>query len=248
MGQHGKHRPLVKAVTIWAAGLLFAATPLLAQDHCRLALVLALDVSSSVDEAEYDLQRLGLAAALDAPDVRHAILRGGDGYVALTVYEWSGFYQHKLQLDWTALRTHDDITAAAAELVAMERSHDDFPTSIGPALGYASSLLERGPACGRRVIDVSGDGVNNYRYGPQEAYRHFAFADVTVNGLVILGEDPEVVGYYGREVLHGIGAFLEVAQGFEEFETAMTRKLYREVNDIILGRAWPAIRHVGEPG
>ena len=220
-------------------GACLMAAPVQAQEAqtCRLALVLALDVSSSVEAQEYDLQRLGLAAALDAAEVRHAILSGAQGYVALAVYEWSGFHQHKLQLDWMALRSHADITEAAAALAAMKRSHDDFPTSIGPALGFGASLLERGPACERRVIDVSGDGVNNYRYGPREAYRHFPLSGVTVNGLVILGEDPGVLAYYGSEVLHGAGAFLVVANGFDEFREAMTKKLYREINDIVLGIA-----------
>jgi len=223
-------------VRVWAVFLaLFLAGPTTAQQGCRLALVLALDVSSSVDATEYDLQRVGLAAALDAPEVRHAILRGAPGDVALAVYEWSGFYQHKLQLDWTVLNSDAAINAAVAALAGMERSHDDFPTSMGPALGYGATLLSQGPACARRVIDVSGDGVNNYRYGPREAYRHFPMGGVTVNGLVILGDDPSVLGFYGTEVLHGPGAFLVVANGFDEFREAMTRKLYREINDIILG-------------
>ena len=216
------------AVCLWGA----AAT---AQAGCRLALVLALDVSSSVDAGEYELQRQGVAAALDAEEVRHAILRGGPGHVALAVYEWSGFHQHKLQLDWTVLSDDAAIDRAVAALAAMTRSHADFPTSLGPALGYGATLLERGPDCLRRVIDVSGDGVNNYRYGPQEAYRHFPLEGVTVNGLVILGEDPAVLAYYGTEVLHGAGAFLVVAAGLDEFREAMTRKLYREVNDYVLG-------------
>jgi len=226
---------LVRAATLLAACLLWAATAQ-AQSACRLALVLALDVSSSVDAEEYALQRTGLAAALDAEEVRHAILTGAAGYVALSVYEWSGFNQHKLQLDWLALTSPAAIDRAVATLAGMERSHDNFPTSIGPAIGYGATLLKRAPRCERRVIDVSGDGVNNYRYGPREAYRHFPLNDVTVNGLVILGDDPGVLSYYGAEVLHGAGAFMVVAKGFDEFREAMTRKLYREINDIILGR------------
>lgn len=240
MGQHGKHGALVRSVALLAACLLWAATAQ-AQSACRLALVLALDVSSSVDAEEYALQRTGLAAALDADEVRHAILTGAGGYVTLAVYEWSGFHQHKLQLDWIALTSHAEIDRAVAALAGMERSHDDFPTSIGPAIGYGATLLKRGPACERRVIDVSGDGVNNYRYGPREAYRHFPLNDVTVNGLVILGDDPGVLSYYGAEVLHGTGAFMVVANGFDEFREAMTKKLYREINDIILGRVPPAL-------
>jgi hypothetical protein len=213
------------------------ASPVKAQTaaDCRLALVLALDVSSSVNAAEYDLQRLGLAAALDAGDVRHAILSGSPGHVALAVYEWSGFYQHKVQLDWIVLDTPAAIDTAVATLARMERSHDDFPTSMGPALGFAASLLQQVPNCTRQVIDVSGDGVNNYRYGPREAYRHFPLHNVTVNGLVILGDDANVLNFYSAEVLRGPDAFLIVANGFEEFRDAMTRKLYKEINNIVLG-------------
>ncbi|MEO0371946.1 MAG: DUF1194 domain-containing protein [Pseudomonadota bacterium] len=203
---------------------------------CRLALVLAMDVSSSVDEAEYDLQKTGLASALDAPEVRDAILFGGDGHVALAVYEWSGFGQQVLQLDWQILDSQADIDRAVVALAQMKRSHDDFPTSIGPALGYGARLLSRGPICARQVIDVSGDGVNNDRFGPEEAYRHFNLAGVTVNGLVVLGHDPEVADYYLTKVLHGPQAFMILADGYETFRDAMARKLYREVSDLILGQ------------
>ena len=210
-----------------------------AQANCRLALVLALDVSSSVDAQEYELQRLGLAAALNAPDVRHAILHGGKGDVALAVYEWSGFNQQKLHLDWTLLRNNDDIDQAVAVLAKMSRSHDNFPTSVGQALGYGATVLKRAPHCTRQVIDMSGDGVNNHGYGPAAAYRNFPFDGVIVNGLVLLGESPHVAEFYRRKILRGSGAFLIVANGFDEFRTAMTRKLFREINDIMVGQLAP---------
>lgn len=221
----------------WAALLagLFAAP---AEAACRLALVLALDVSSSVDAQEYDLQRKGLAAALDAPDIRHAIL-GGEGDVALAVYEWSGRDQQKLHLDWTILRSHADITRAAALLAGMERSTAEFPTALGSALGYGAQVMARAPDCARRVIDVSGDGVNNEGFAPALAYRHFPFQNINVNGLVILGHDATVLRHYRGEVLRGPGAFLEVADGFEDFRRAMARKLFREISNIVLG-ALPA--------
>lgn len=234
MGEHAKHRTLVRlAALFW---LICASA---AQAHCRLALILALDVSASVDANEYDLQRLGLAAALNEPDVRHAILSGGNGFVALSVYEWSGHYQQKLHLDWTALNSHGDIDRAIVALGSMTRSRDDFPTAVGQALAYGASLMQRAPRCDRRVIDLSGDGVNNSGYRPVHAYRHFPLNGVVVNGLAILGEDPEVVAFYAGEVLHGSGAFLEVAKGFEGFRVAMTRKLYREINNIMLGATRP---------
>ena len=236
-----------RALTALAAGLalLWAGT---AQAACRLALVLALDVSASVDADDYDLQRLGLAAALDSPDVRHAILEGAGGHVALAVFEWSGRFQQKMHLDWIALHTPGDIDRAVVALGGMTRSRDDMPTSVGQALGYAATLLRRGPTCDRQVIDLSGDGINNEGFGPALAYRHFPLRDVVVNGLAILGDDPEVMAFYRREVLHGPGAFLEVAAGFDGFEIAMTRKLYREINNIMLGSATPDVPRAGPHG
>lgn len=201
---------------------------------CRLALVLALDVSSSVDAREYDLQRIGLASALDAPEIREAILRGGAGNVALAVYEWSGPFQERLHLDWLLLRSEAEITEAVARLAGMQRSTEEYPTALGSALGYGAQLMTRAPDCARRVIDVSGDGINNQGFGPALAYKHFPFQGITVNGLVILGHDPKVLTYYQTEVLRGPGAFLEQALGFEDFEQAMARKLFREMNDTML--------------
>ena len=224
----------------WVFALIMgSATTGAFASECRLALVLALDVSSSVDAQEYDLQRVGLAAALDADDVRHAILAGGSGYVALSVFEWSGFTQHDLKLDWTILDSQSAITDAAGVLAKMQRSEDEFPTSMGAAMVYAAGLLKQAPRCRRQVIDVSGDGINNYRYGPRTAYRHFPFQDITVNGLVILGHDPNVLPFYRANVAHGAGAFVMTAQGFDQFRNAMTRKLYREINDAVIGQAIP---------
>jgi len=181
------------------------------------------------------LQRIGLASALDAPEIRHAILHGGPGDVALAVYEWSGRFKEKLHLDWILLRSEADITRAAAVLARVERSTDEFPTALGAALGYGAQLMTRAPDCDRRVIDVSGDGINNQGFGPALAYKNFPFAGITVNGLVILGHDGDVLHYYQTEVVRGAGAFVETAQGFEDFEQAMARKLFREISDVVLG-------------
>lgn len=140
--------------------LLATGTAASAQSNCRMALALGLDVSSSVDAAEYDLQRIGLAAALDAPQVRQAIL-DGPGYVALAVYEWSGHHQQKLHLTWSPLRSHADIDRAAATLFGMTRSQETFPTAVGQALIFGHSLLTQVPHCTRRVLDISGDGLHN---------------------------------------------------------------------------------------
>ena len=229
---------MVRAAVIWAACFLAGGV----QAECRLALALALDVSSSVNQHEYDLQRRGLAAALNSPDVRHAILNGASGDVALAVYEWSGRTQQKLHLDWLHLRSGADIDRAVVTLSAMTRSYDEFPTALGHGVAYGALLLNRAPDCRRRVIDVSGDGMNNHGYGPRTAYRHFPMEGVTVNGLVIMGGPEGVLDYYHTQVKFGSAAFVEVANGFYDFEEAMTRKLYREISDLVVGEPHPALR------
>ncbi len=216
------------------AAILAAVVPAGAEAACRLALLLALDVSSSVDEAEYGLQRDGLAAALTSPDVQGAILQQG-GTVALAVYEWSGRRQSVVVQDWVLLRSAGDIAAVAARLRTVQRSYRRFPTALGYALGFGATLMQKAPACERQVIDVSGDGITNDGFWPGLAYKHFPFERITVNALAVLGADPSVVDHYEFEVLHGPGAFIETAQGYEGFERAMVRKLYREVQNRIVG-------------
>ncbi len=232
---------MVRALAL-AAGLVWAAGAGVAQD-CQLALLLALDVSSSVDASEYQLQKEGLAAALLAPEVQRVILEG-DGFVALAVYEWSGRRQSAMVLDWVSLRSEADILAASERVLAAGRSHTRFPTAMGYALGYGATLLARGPDCLRRVIDVSGDGVSNDGFGPALAYRHFPFEGVTVNGLAVLGADDEVAAYYRDRVRFGPGAFVETSTGYTGFREAMERKLFREINDMMVG-ALPGVEAPG---
>ncbi|MFW2541394.1 DUF1194 domain-containing protein [Primorskyibacter sp. 2E107] len=224
-------------VRLWRLLALLLVLPMAAQaqSHCRLALLLALDVSSSVDAAEYALQRDGTAAALMSPAVKRAILEGGGGSVALGVYEWSGRRQSTVILDWTVLRGEADIAAAADRLRGAQRSYTRFPTALGFALGFGATMLERAPVCERQVIDVSGDGITNDGFGPDLAYKHFPFDGVTVNGLTVLGADPGVRDHYEFFVLKGPGAFIETSDGYEGFREAMERKLLREIAVRILG-------------
>ena len=233
MGQHGKHGPLVTARL--ALLLSLAAAPAAAE--CRLALLLGLDISSSVDAEEDALQRQGLSAALRAPEVAAAALAIPGSPVALAVFEWSGRWQQELILDWTLLNSPADLARASDAISASSRSYADFPTAAGYALGHASTLMARSPDCLFRTLDMSGDGVNNEGFPPALAYENFAFDEITVNGLPITGHDASVVTFYEREVLHGPGAFMEIADGFEDFERAMRRKLEREMGVRTLGLA-----------
>lgn len=217
------------------AGALSALAPV-AEAACRVALLLAVDVSSSVDDAEHDLQREGLAQALIQEDVQHAML-SGPAPVALAIYEWSGRRQQRIVVDWTMVESAADILAISNTVSVAPRSYAQFPTAMGYALGFGHTMMRRAPECRRQVIDLSGDGVTNDGFGPLLAYKHFEFDEITVNGLAIEGAEANVVEYFETRVAQGPLSFVEVAASYADFERAMTRKLYRELSEIVVGAA-----------
>jgi Ca-activated chloride channel homolog len=195
---------------------------------CEMSLVLALDASSSVDDREYRLQRDGLAAALTDREVMTAIRTQGG--IWLLAFEWSGGRHQYDWLGWTFLDDPASIRRAAARLGSAERRVDEFPTALGYAIGHALIRLGEAPErCARRVVDVSGDGVNNDGFPPASAYRASDIGGVIVNGLVIEGDAPPPVPYYRTQVIHGPGAFLEIAEDYADYAEAMRRKLLREI-------------------
>lgn len=217
--------------------LMFLSSPAGAVE-CRLALLLALDVSSSVDAAEDTLQRGGTVAALTAPEVVEAFF-ATDEPVALAVYEWSGRYNQEVILDWTLINSQLDLVRAAEVVANSKRSHNDFPTAMGYALGFGAGMMARAPRCLQQTIDMAGDGQNNEGFGPEQAYREFPFDGITVNGLVVNAADFEgevgLIAFYRAQVRHGPGAFIEIADGFSDFERAMRRKLERELMPLAIG-------------
>jgi len=227
--------------TLCAAAMLAAAAPASSSaqiGHCRLALVFALDVSASVDPTEYRLQLDGLAAGLKDPAVRAAILGPGGG-VALAAYEWSGARQQAIIVPWTLVSTDRALEDFVARLITHPRKYGEFPTAVGYALGYGAVLLRDAPPCQRRVIDISGDGLSNDGFGPEAAYREFELDDVTVNGLVIGGEDLELISFYQFYVAHGPDAFVEVARDYTDYPRAILRKLLREIGWDFVAEATP---------
>ena len=205
-------------------------------EACRLALVLALDVSSSVDEAEDSLQRNGVANALRTTAVQDAFLASPDP-VALTVFEWSGRGHQTTLAPWTMITTADDLNAVANTLSQTQRGASGLPTAMGHALAYAAVSLQNAPRCLFQTIDMAGDGANNSGFGPGAVYATFPVEDVTVNGLVISGAAADAIAYYENEVIKGPLAFVEIADGYTRFEETMVRKLIREVSAQVIGRA-----------
>lgn len=199
-----------------------------------------MDVSASVDAGEYRLQVDGLASALIDPSVIDAFLNG-PGPVALSIFEWSGRFQQDVLLDWTMIETEEDLLRVAERISRSARGHQDFPTALGYALGFAANRFREAPACLFQTLDISGDGQNNDGFPPVAAYEHFDFDGVTVNGLAIGGASREIEDYYLAEVMRGPGAFVEYAANHDDFAEVMRRKLERELRSMILGGllVWP---------
>ncbi len=221
--------------------LLGLTSPALAED-CRLALVLALDVSASVDVREDTLQRQGLASALLAPEVVRAFLR--DEPIALFVFEWaSASFQLDITPDWQIVRSEEDLIRVATAITdsrGREGSQRAMAgaTGVGAALLHAAVAFGNGPDCLSRTVDISGDGENNDGFLPEVAYRSPLLDDVTVNALVvdrlrvkpIPPEQIRLVAWFKANVLRGPGAFWVLASGYEDYERAMRIKLLRELD------------------
>lgn len=227
MGEYGKHRKLVtRSGGLALASALFLANPALA---CDVALVLALDVSGSVDPAEYRLQSDGLSAALGDGVVSEALV---NARAMVAVVQWSGEPHQVTVIEWTATDTHADVAALRTRIEATPRAYRNYSTAIGEALRFSVAQFDSLPhPCTRRIIDVSGDGGNNEGTAPRALRSALSAAGITVNGLAIEGSEDGVAAYYRSDVIHGPGAFVEVAADFEDFPRAIRRKLLRELAD-----------------
>jgi hypothetical protein len=206
-----------------------------------LLLVLAVDVSRSIDAAKFQLQREGYAAAVADPHVLDAIRSGRTGRIGLTFVEWSGVGAQKVVIDWTTIGDIDSAKGFGDRLLEAPRSFADR-TSISGAIEFAMAQFDKAPfAAARHTIDVSGDGTNNA--GPDVAMlRNEAVAKgITINGLVILSDNPMswnpdhtnppggLANYYRNNVVGGPSAFVMVAENFNSFGQAIIKKMIAEV-------------------
>lgn len=231
----------------WAAAIAalagLAAGPEAAARDCHVALVLALDASDSVDPAEADLQRSGVAYALSDPEVMEALAPFEGRGALVMAFEWADPGETQVLADWAFLDGPDAIRAFATRLTGYPSVYMSGQTGIGAALQFAAEAHVTAPvACARKVIDVSGDGPGNT--GPTPAlYRQMGFFDgIVINGLVIR-QDPadyaqqqpsrDPLPYYEAEVRHGVGSFVMTANDYEAYAEALRRKLLRELRPVL---------------
>lgn len=228
---------LIAGPLLAAAIALAASTPARAE-QVDLQLVLAIDVSGSVDPEEARLQRQGYIDAFADPRIIRAIRSGPKGRIAVSYFEWSDSVYQRLVVDWTIV---SDEASAAAFAARLDNASISIATrtSISGAVTYAMALLARSPHdSDRRVVDVSGDGPNNDGPFVDEARDLAVSGKITINGLPIINDRPNRMGfptmpdldlYYQDCVIGGRGAFLVVAKDFNSFAAAIKQKLFLEI-------------------
>ena len=241
-GKRGPHMRTARTllfVVLAAVALSPAAAP--AADKVDLLLVLAADVSRSVDAAKFQLQREGYAAAISDPRVLDAVRSGHNGRIGVIYVEWSGVGSQRVLIDWTALGDAESAKAFGDRLLEAPRSFADR-TSISGVIEFAMAQFARAPfEAVRRTIDISGDGTNNAGRDVTSARDEAVAQGVTINGLVILSATPlpwnpdhtnppgGLDAYYRNNVVGGPGAFVLVAKDFSSFGEAIIEKMIAEV-------------------
>ncbi len=210
-----------------------------ATQQVDLKLILATDVSGSINDEEFELQREGTAAAFSDPEVVKSIQGGALGRIAVAMFDFSSPEFGKIVVDWHIIKDKASAQAFAEAVIAAPRS-PGRRTSVSSALQLGSTMLEateKDIVATRKVIDVSGDGPNNDGDSMREVHDRVIASGVVVNGLPIMDDNangyyPDLDKYYSACVAGGRGAFVVVAKSFKDFGLAMRHKLILEISGI----------------
>lgn len=209
---------------------LVGGTAVRAETAVDLQLVLAVDVSGSVNQTRFELQRDGYAAAFRNSRVLETIRSGPHQAIAVTMVQWTGPALQVHVVPWMRIGDSASAEAFAAAVAAAPRSLFGGGTSISGAIDYAVTLFGESAFRGsRRVIDVSGDGSNNRGRLVNLARDEAVAAKIGINGLPILALEPDLDTYYERNVIGGPGAFVIAAKDYEAFADAILKKLITEI-------------------
>src|SRR5437660_2434798 len=232
-------RSAVVAVALLA---LFTYSGELRAGAADLQIILAADVSRSIDDGEFDLQRKGYAAALTDPRVLTAIQGRANGALGVCYVEWSGEEEQQVVVDWTEIRDEEDAASVAAAILAAPRSFMGR-TSISAAIDFSMTRFAAAKwQAARRIIDISGDGTNNSGRPVTDARDQAIAGGVTINGLAIVNDRPNLGYsahtqppgglplYYRQNGIGGPNAFLIVVKDFNSFADAMANKLAKEID------------------
>ncbi|MDF1584919.1 DUF1194 domain-containing protein [Marinimicrococcus flavescens] len=240
----------MRAMILGILLLLGAAPPARAEIVVDVELVLAVDVSGSIDMEEARQQREGYIAAIRDAEVLAALGRTFTGRIAVAYVEWAGAEQQRLLVPWMLVEGRPSAEAFASALAEQPLARGRW-TSISGAIDFAATLFDGNGYAGERlVIDVSGDGANNSGRAVADARDAAVDSGIVINGLPILNDRPQPFGmptpmelnldrYYREQVVGGPGAFLITALDFEDFRRAILNKLVREIAGRPARRAAP---------
>ncbi len=203
--------------------LLFPA-PVAAK--CGVALALIVDVSGSINDAEFTLQMEGLADAILDPSVRDAMI---EEQAALSLIEWSGGSRQKVMLAWVQIKDEAALIEFSNLTRTAPRAFFASFTSVGSALKFTGEYYAEAPFCERRVIDVSGDGPSNDGPRTWKVRDDLVSKGFIINGIAIEGAIVNVTEYYLGNVIGGYGSFVLTAASYEDYPRAIRRKLIAEV-------------------
>ena len=231
-GRETTHRPPRGRLCAWAvACLLLSADAGGGSGHqVDLALVLGIDCSFSVDQAEFDLQMRGTAEALMSPHVLSAIAEGANRRIAVTVVQWSSKASQEVVAPWTIVAGEADAARLAATIMATPRRSNQKTTSISGFIEFGTrAIIRDGPPALRAAIDVASDGLNNNGNPVEQARDRAVGAGITVNGLAILDGTWWLTDYFRDHVTGGAGSFVLTIETYDSFTEAIRRKLEREI-------------------
>lgn len=205
-----------------------------AQDRVELQLVLAFDVSASVNDVEFDLQRSGTAAALRTASIAAAI-EAAPGGVAISIIQWSSVTRQAIGLDWVLLQDRNEVAAYAETVNVMPRRLSGGGTMIHSGLDFAERMFATAPGTARRrVIDLAGNGRTDDLDRLAETRDRLRRAGITINGLAIEELNNDLTSYFHAHLISGPGAFVVSADEFEDIAEAMQIKLYMEISGLVV--------------
>ena len=207
---------LITAVFSLAAGPVAA---------CSLALVLAIDVSRSIDIGEYNFQTHGLADALLDPEIADVLVQH---QVALSVVQWSGAEEGDLTIPWRRMLSYNEVKDFSARVRDMPRKWEGSNTAVGDAIAFSAAQFDRVADCGRKVIDVSGDGSSNAGLHAGIESRKAEAAGIEINGIAIDIIGASITAFYTRFVVTSDG-FVITSRGFSDYPRSIREKLLREL-------------------
>jgi Ca-activated chloride channel family protein len=217
------HKPMIRLVF----ASLMSVLPVASQ-ACETALVLTMDVSNSIDSAEYRLQTDGLADALRDPEIVETMV-AGENY--LTVVQWSGVDRQTVSIPWTQMRTALDVESFAQKARMMERAFILSDTAPAEAIFFSLGLFDQVPNCARKVIDVSGDGTPNSGADVRAARNAAESAGVTINGIAIESMGLAITNFFRGAVITRNG-FVMTARTHREYPATIRAKILREISRI----------------